>query len=164
MSVSSKHTSLVVVPAPAFTMQGHQGDTVSLKDALLDGPVMLVFYPKDFTPVCTQQLCDYRDNLAEFEQFGIQIFAISHNDQDSHAQFVDEHNFPFVLLTDTDNKVAKSYDCTSRLMLGKVSRAIVLVNTKGEVIYRHVEATPLTRRKSHTLLARLRQLSDDSLI
>ncbi len=123
-----------------------------------------MFYPKDFSPVCKSQLCDYRDNIDEFNSFGIQIFGISPNDTESHKKFAAENKFPFLLLSDFENRVSKQYGCSSLFMLGKVSRAVFLINTKGMILYRYIEPTVLTRRKSSVLFQVIEQLRDNNLL
>lgn len=164
MDNKSKRGMVVGKPAPDFTLQDHDRNYVSLKESIKVSPAMLVFYPENFSPVCTKQLCDYRDNIDEFSAFGVQIFGISKNNSNSHNSFVKEYDFPFTLLSDPNNKVAREFGCTSVLMLGKVSRAIFLVNTKGIILYRYVELIGLTRRKSHELLGVMAQLRDNKLL
>ncbi len=164
MQSNNRRGIIIGKPAPDFNLQDHTGGFVVFKETIKVLPAMLVFYPGDFTPVCTSQLCEYRDNIDEFNAFGIRIFGISPNDVNSHANFVSEHSFPFVLLSDINNKVARQYGCNSLFMLGKVSRAVFLVNTKGIIIYRYVEPTILTRRKSSELIQVMHQLRDNNLL
>jgi thioredoxin-dependent peroxiredoxin len=163
MNTESKRGIIIGKPAPVFTLQDHSGSFVNLTGSIKVSSVILVFYPGDFTPVCTKQLCDYRDNMEQFHSFGVQLFGISKNDRDSHSKFVDAHKFPFPLLTDPDNKVAKQYGCSSLFMLGSISRAVFLVNTKGMILYRYIEPTVLTRRKSDDLIKVIKQLRDNKL-
>lgn len=151
-------------PAPDFTLQDHNREYVNLKDTIAVAPAMLVFYPENFKPVCTEQLCDYRDHIAEFDQYGIQLFGISKNDCHSNKRFLEEHSFPFPLLSDPGDRVARQFGCTSLLLFGKVSRALFIINTKGIVLYRYVEPTAITRRKSHALIKVLEQLRSNSLL
>jgi len=164
MSSEIKRGMVIGKPAPGFTLQTHIGNYINFNDEIKTAPAMLVFYPKDFTRVCTQQLCDYRDNMSQFKDYGVQIFGISNNDRQSHWDFAAEHEFPFLLLSDPFNKTAKAYECSSVFMLGNVSRAVFLVNTKGQILYRYIEPTTLTRRKSHDLLQVIRQLRENNLI
>lgn len=138
--------------APNFSLLNENGETVTLAETLKKGPVLIVFYPGDFTPVCTAQLCNYRDSMSEFTQYGVQILGLSHNDVASHLKFKKQYNIPFPLLTDPKNETARAFGCTSKLMFGGVSRGVFLVSEKNEVVYKHVEVTPLTRRDSKDLL------------
>jgi len=144
--------------APEFTLSDETGEPRSLSQLLQHGSLMIVFYPGDFTPVCTRQLCNYRDDIKTFSEQGIQIVGISGNSPESHAKFKKQYGLPFPLLTDLNNLVARDYGCTSKLLFGAVSRAIIIVATDGSILYKHVEATPLTRRKSDELLQIIKAL------
>ncbi len=146
--------------APEFNLPDQSGQMVSLASLIAKGPVLLVFYPGDFTYVCTKQLCDYRDHLADFKDLGIQVVGISQNPTTQHAKFAEKYAFGFPLLTDAGKTVAQSYGCASVFMLGAISRAIVIVNKHGKVVYRHVEPTALTKRTAEQLLATLSELRD----
>jgi peroxiredoxin Q/BCP len=150
--------------APDFTLKDHQGGTVTLNQVTPVAPILLAFYPGDFTPVCTAQMCNYRDNFESFIKHGLQVFGISHNDPESHAKFAKEYDFPFLLLSDPENKTAKAFGCTSLLMFGKVSRAVFILNTKGVILYRYVEPTTITRRKADELVGIIDDLKSNKLI
>lgn len=150
--------------APDFTLNDQNGTPVTLSKCTADSPVLLVFYPGDFTPVCTAQLCNYRDNVASFSKFGLRILGISKNTPEEHRAFSGKYGFPFSLLSDPGNQVAKAYGCTSLWILGTVSRAIFVVGTQGQILYRHVEPTPITRRKADDLLDVLTDLKEKKLI
>lgn len=150
--------------APDFTLPSHNGTSVVLSEELKLGPVMLVFYPGDFTPVCTRQMCNYRDSLLDFEKLGVRILGISTNNSESHQKFAQEFDLPFRLLSDPGHRVAKMFECTSLLMLGRVSRAVVIINNQGVILYRYVEPTSLTRRKSEELLKILQDLESNKLL
>ncbi len=151
-------------PAPAFTLQDNSGNFFNFLESIKVSPAILVFYPGDFTPVCTKQLCDYRDHIEQFHNLGMQLFGISKNDRASHKKFAEEHRFPFPLLTDPNNKVAKQYGCSSLFMLGNISRAVFIVNTKGIILYRYIEPTIITRRTSNDLVKVVHQLRENKLI
>ncbi|MCB0418118.1 MAG: peroxiredoxin [Bdellovibrionales bacterium] len=150
--------------ASDFCLTDQDGAQVRLFDVLNRSAVLLVFYPSDFTMVCTRQLCNYRDNMKSFQELGVQVLGISSNPMESHRQFADKYNFNFSLLTDPGHLVAKQYDCRSVLLFGSVSRAVVIINQQGFVLYRYVEPTTLTHRKADTLLGVIRDLSDARLL
>jgi len=164
MNTGTKRGIIVGNPAPNFTLQDHTGSFITFLDSIKVSPALLVFYPSDFTSVCTKQLSDYRDNMEQFQNLGVQLFGISKNDRTSHEKFAEEHRFPFPLLTDSDNKVAKLYGCSSLFMLGNISRAVFLVNTKGIILYRYIEPTVITRRSSSDLVKVIHQLRNNKLI
>ncbi|MEZ4751899.1 MAG: peroxiredoxin [Bdellovibrionota bacterium] len=147
-----------------FCLTDQDGAQVQLSHVLKNASVLLVFYPSDFTIVCTRQLCNYRDNMQSFQDLGIQVLGISSNPRESHRQFADKYNFNFSLLSDPNHLIADQYDCRSVLMLGGVSRAVVIINQQGFVLYRYVEPTTLTHRKADQLLAVIRDLSANKLL
>lgn len=153
-----------ITPAPDFALRNHEGVVVKLADLLKDGPALLAFYPGDFTPVCTKQLCNYRDNIADFKRLPVSVVGISSDPPESHREFIEKHGFPFPLLSDPGKRVAKSYGCTSMMMFGGVSRAIYIINKKGLVLYRYIEPTILTSRKAEELVKILEDLKKNGLI
>jgi thioredoxin-dependent peroxiredoxin len=95
-------------PAPDFSLESDEGDTVSLAD-LRGRPVVVYFYPKDDTSGCTRQACDIRDAWPEFERFGAIVLGISPDGAASHRRFREKHRLPFRLLVDADHAVAEAY-------------------------------------------------------
>ena len=99
-------------PAPDFTVPAvtRAGETpVSLSDYHGRLSVVLYFYPKDDTPGCTTEACNFRDLLPQFEAAGSTILGISPDDQASHVKFAENHALPFPLLADADHAVADAY-------------------------------------------------------
>ncbi len=155
---------IVGKPAPEFTLRDQRGVDFKLKDALTQSHLMLAFYPGDFTPVCTKQMCNYRDHLTAFVDNGVKICGISANNVESHAAFSKKYHLDFPLLADSDRAVAKAYGCTSLLMLGGLSRAVFIVSKKGFILYRYVEPTVITRRKAEELVGILGDLKKNGLL
>lgn len=152
------------LPAPDFALESQTHEQVRLSDVLKKGPVLLVFYPGDFTPVCTRQLCNYRDSLESFRRYGVQLVGVSFNTPLQHKAFAAKYGFDFPLLSDPKRDVAKLYGCTSLLMLGNVSRAVFIVSADGRILYRYVEPTTLTRRKADELLEILARLRENGAL
>jgi len=99
-------------PAPDFRVPAvtRQGETLlSLADNQGKSAVVLYFYPKDDTPGCTTESCNFRDMGQDFEAAGGAILGISPDDQTSHVAFAEKHALPFPLLADTDHAVAEAY-------------------------------------------------------
>jgi len=95
--------------APAFTLPDQAGKEVSLSD-FRGSRVVIYFYPKDDTPGCTKEACNFRDQWGAFEQHGIQVLGISKDAAASHAKFIAKYSLPFTLLTDAEPcSVAESY-------------------------------------------------------
>ena len=116
--------------APEFTLPSTQGE-ISLAQQLEKGSVLLVFYPGDDTPVCTKQLCDYRDNLAIFGDLGVQVLGINPQSLSSHERFAAKHDLPFPLMSDSDKATCRAYGAIG--FLGMTKRALVLVGPDGRV-------------------------------
>jgi peroxiredoxin len=134
--------------APGFVLEDDQGAQFSLASHAGE-KVLLVFYPGDNTPVCTSQLCDYRDGIEAFEGLGVAVVGISSDGAESHRRFREKHRLPFTLLTDPELKVAALYD--SKGLLG-MKRSVFLVDEKGIIRYMHIESLALFRRKREELL------------
>lgn len=136
--------------APDFTLLDQYGKPVSLRD-YRGTYAVLVFYPGDNTLVCTQQLCNYRDNWKEFCQRGIALLGVNPATVERHRKFAEKYNFPFPLLADTDRVVATQYGAVG--FLGITKRAYVLVNPSGTIVYSAQEFTSLVRKSTHALLS-----------
>ena len=140
--------------APDFSLEGDDGKLYRLSEHLGER-VLLVFYPGDNTPVCTRQLCEYRDGIESFADLGVSVVGISSDDLESHRDFRSKHALPFVLLSDQDLDVAKQYGCKGALGM---KRAVFLVDEKGLIRYAHIEALALFRRRAEELLEAIREL------
>jgi len=95
--------------APDFTLPSTTGEPVSLRQYKGKKTVVLYFYPKDDTPGCTKEACDFRDHHAELEAANVVVLGVSPDDMESHVKFRDKQRLPFPLLSDTDNEVARMY-------------------------------------------------------
>ncbi|RIL01682.1 MAG: peroxiredoxin [Proteobacteria bacterium] len=122
--------------APDFTLPSTQGD-VALSALLAKSPVLLVFYPGDDTPVCTKQLCNYRDHLGVFEGLGVQVVALNAQSLDSHRAFAEKHRLPFPIASDADGAVCKAYGAAG--LFGMTRRALVLIGQDGRVQWRRTD-------------------------
>lgn len=134
--------------APDFELKDETGQPFSLRENRGER-LLLVFYPGDDTPVCTRQLCDYRDGIEAFEGLGVRVVGISKDDAASHRAFREKHGLPFTLLSDPDLEVADAYD--SKGMLG-MKRSVFLIDEAGVIRYRHVESLSIFRRARGEIL------------
>jgi peroxiredoxin Q/BCP len=123
-------------PAPDFTLPSTQG-SVHLSEQLARRPVLLVFYPGDDTPVCTKQLCNYRDHMGVFSDLGVEVWGINPQSESSHAAFAKKHALPFPLLSDQGGVVCRQYGALN--FLGMAKRALVLVGRDGRVKWRRAD-------------------------
>ena len=141
--------------APDFSLVDDRGASFKLS-AQVGNKVLLVFYPGDNTPVCTKQLCDYRDGLESFEGLGVKVVGISHDDAESHQKFREKHKLPFTLLTDPEYEVAALYD--SKSLLG-MKRSVFLVDQSGLIRYMHIESMALFRRRREEVLEAIEKIN-----
>jgi thioredoxin-dependent peroxiredoxin len=95
--------------APDFSLPADDGTTVTLSEALRQGPVVLFFYPKAMTPGCTKESCHFRDLGAEFDAAGATRLGISADPVEKQQRFSAKHDFGYRLLSDTDRQVAKAF-------------------------------------------------------
>ena len=140
--------------APDFTLPSTDDD-ITLSERLEEGAVLLVFYPGDNTPVCTKQLCDYRDNLDVFAELGVQILAINPQRLRSHEKFSAKHAFPFPLLSDAGGAVCKAFGALN--LVGQAKRALVLIDRHGTVQYSRSDF-PIFHRSAEELEAIIQEL------
>jgi peroxiredoxin Q/BCP len=133
--------------APDFELESTEGP-VRLSERLEKSAVLLVFYPGDDTPVCTRQLCDYRDNLDVFRGLGVDVLAVNPQSLASHRAFAEKHDLPFPLCADEDKAVCRAYGAVG--LLGMTRRALFLVDRQGVVRYRKVDL-PVFRRTADEL-------------
>lgn len=96
--------------APDFVLENDRGEEVSLSGLLKNGPLILYFYPADFTPGCTAEACSIRDIHSDIQSVGLQVAGVSPQDADSHKRFREKHDLPFELLCDPDKIAVKLYD------------------------------------------------------
>jgi peroxiredoxin Q/BCP len=120
----------VGAPAPDFALPAADGTMVKLSDCLASGPVLLYFYPADFTAGCTREACDLRDIHGELAAAGLRVLGVSPQDADSHGRFADQHHLPFTLLADPGREVIKLYGVAGPFGLG-VRRVTHLIGTDG---------------------------------
>lgn len=113
--------------APEFLLPDDRGGETALSDLLQEGPLILYFYPADFTPGCTKEACSIRDIHSDIQSVGLQVAGVSPQDAESHERFRDEHDLPFVLLSDPDKVAIKMYDVDGPFGVG-VRRATFLIN------------------------------------
>ena len=124
-------------PAPDFELESAVGETVKLS-ALKGRPVVLFFYPKDDTPGCTTEACEFRDAYDVFRERGAEVFGISPDGVASHEKFKAKYELPFTLLADPEHKVADEYGVWGeRKFAGKsylgIIRSTFIIDEEGNV-------------------------------
>jgi peroxiredoxin Q/BCP len=119
--------------APDFTLPDHDGRKRSLRELQAGGPLILYFYPADFTPGCTKEACDLRDLHAKILSAGLKVVGVSPQSPESHQRFREQHSLPFTLLSDEEKEVIRAYDVDGPLGIG-VRRATYLLDAKGKIV------------------------------
>jgi len=118
--------------APDFTLPDTDGQLVTLSRLLEKGPVILAFYPKAFTPGCTQQNQNFRDHFGEVSAKGAQVVGISVDDVETQRKFKEKYQLPFPLLSDKGGVVSEQYSGKMPLV-GFAKRANIVVGEDGVV-------------------------------
>ena len=124
-------------PAPDFELSSDSGDTVKLSD-FRGRPVVLYFYPKDDTPGCTTEACEFRDAYDVYRERGAEVIGVSPDSVASHEKFKSKHRLPFTLLADPDHEVAEKYGVWGeRKFAGKtymgINRSTFVIDADGKV-------------------------------
>ncbi len=119
-------------PAPPFTAMAHTGQQVSLADYLGKQVVVLYFYPRDGTPLCTVQACRFRDVYADFVAAGAVVIGVSINSLDSHRKFAAERRLPFLLISDEDGDLQRAFG-VPRLLGFLPGRTTYVIDKQGVI-------------------------------
>jgi len=123
--------------APDFELQNENGDVTKLSDYLGE-TVILYFYPKDDTPGCTTEACNFRDDYSKYKELGVRIIGISPDSEKSHDKFKSKYKLPFTLLSDKNHQVSESYGVWGKKkFMGKeyfgVKRTTFIIDKKGKI-------------------------------
>ncbi|MBM3859564.1 MAG: peroxiredoxin [Verrucomicrobia bacterium] len=118
--------------APDFTVAASDGSLVRLQEHIGKGPIVLYFYPKDDTPGCTKEACGIRDSFGEFKGLSATVFGVSFDTVESHKKFIAKYKLPFVLLADTDKKIATAYGAAGPRSLVP-SRVTFIIGKDGRI-------------------------------
>lgn len=111
--------------APDFEAPDQTGRPRTLAELTAEGPIVLYFYPRDFTPVCTAEACLFRDAAAELAATGARVVGVSADPPESHARFAARHGLSFPLLSDQDGRLQSLYQ--ARMLLGLMARRVTYV-------------------------------------
>jgi thioredoxin-dependent peroxiredoxin len=116
--------------APDFTGETQEGKPFHLSDHLGKQIIVLYFYPKDETPVCTKEACSFRDAFQDFQTAGAEVIGVSADTVQSHQKFAEHHKLPFTLISDPDNKIRKLYTVPSTMGVFP-GRVTYVIDKKG---------------------------------
>jgi peroxiredoxin Q/BCP len=123
--------------APSFKLKNQDAKIISLSD-LKGKPVVLYFYPKDDTPGCTKEACNFRDDFPKFGKFKAEIIGISADEIESHKKFANKYKLPFNLLSDDKKEVVEKYGVwKEKNMYGKkymgIERTTLVIDGDGKI-------------------------------
>ncbi len=146
--------------APDFELRDQDGQMHSIED-YRGKWVALYFYPKDGTPGCTTEACEFRDNIFAFRSAECQVLGVSLDDEESHKAFSEEHGLPFPLLADTEGTTADAYGVKSKMMgMTLAKRQTFLIDPDGNIAKHYDTVDPDTHSKQ--VLADLADLQSDN--
>lgn len=121
--------------APSFQLLSSEGKIFCLDNYIGKYNVVLIFYPRDYSYVCTQQLCSFRDRLEFFDESETKLVGISEQSTDKHSQFKAEYRLNFTLLSDSDNEVRQLYG-VKRILLGLLPQRITfIIDKNGKIVH-----------------------------
>lgn len=126
--------------APAVTGKDQDGKPWKLADQTGKKAVLLYFYPKDDTPGCTKEACGLRDRMSDLTKDGVEVVGVSFDSADSHKAFIAKHNLNFILLADTDGKIADAFSVRREPGKNMARRASFLIDKDGKIV--HVTDVP----------------------
>ena len=145
--------------APKFELNDQNGQIHEIEN-YKGSWVALYFYPKDDTPGCTTEACEFRDNIFAFEKAGCKILGISMDDEKSHKAFAEKHGLPFPLLADTEGKTSEAYGVKSTYLGFSMSkRETFLIDPYGNIAVHYDKVDPETHSKQ--ILSDLVKLQSD---
>lgn len=143
---------------PSFTLPDQDDRPFRLEDALAKGPLVLFFYPKDDSPICTAEACSFRDASADFLAAGAVVAGVSSDDSASHRRFAEKHRLPFPLLTDEGGAVRRQLG-VPRAMLGFMESRVTYVIDRDGILRHRFEAMLRANKHVEEALATVRSLA-----
>jgi len=156
LAASGSEHLAVGQPAPDFELSDQNGQLHSLED-YRDQWVVLYFYPKDQTPGCTTEACEFRDNIFAFRDINAQILGVSLDDAESHQKFVEKYDLPFPLLADVEGKASEAYSVKTKMFgMTVAKRQTFLIDPDGKLAKHYEKVEP--SEHSQQVLADLKEL------
>jgi len=119
---------------PEFSLKDQDGNWFHSRELLGEKPLVLFFYPKDFTPGCTAEACAFRDQYEDFTDAGALVIGISSDSQASHRNFAKRHRLPFILLSDPKKEVRRKFRVKNRLLNLLPGRETFVVDKNGKIV------------------------------
>jgi len=118
---------------PSFESKNDQGEDFYSNDIIGKKAVVIYFYPKNFTPGCTKEACDFRDSYADFKDMGAEVIGISSDSAKSHTKFKNRYKLPFLFLSDSNKKLRKAFGVKSELLGLLPGRETFVIDKEGIV-------------------------------
>ncbi|HLK27973.1 MAG TPA: peroxiredoxin [Puia sp.] len=118
---------------PYFTLKDQEGKDFDVKDYIGKKILVIYFYPKDESSVCTKESCSFRDSYVDFEKAGAIVIGINYGSVESHKAFIQNHQLPFILLSDPDNRVLKLFGVKGKFFL--TGRETFVVDKTGKIVF-----------------------------
>ena len=118
---------------PAFSLRDQNGNNFDSKDYVGKKIMVIYFYPKDESPVCTKESCSFRDSYSDFEKAGAIVVGINPGSVQSHKSFQQNHQLPFFLLSDSANQVQKLFGVKEKF--GMTNRETFVIDLNGKIVY-----------------------------
>ncbi|MES1223605.1 MAG: peroxiredoxin [Bacteroidota bacterium] len=129
---------------PSFSLQDQDNNTFNIADYIGKNILVVYFYPKDESAVCTKEACSFRDNFTEFTKAGAIVIGINQASVETHKKFQQHHSLPFILLSDPGNKVLKLFGVKNKFFVS--GRETFVIDKTGEIIFRF---DSFTKGKEH---------------
>ncbi len=130
--------------APDFSAPLSDGTTFRLHDWLARAPLVIYFYPKDFTPGCTKEACSLRDEFSALRGLKATVVGVSYDSIASHKKFIAKHHLPFPLVSDSDHAVAKAFGVAGWLF---ADRATFIIGRNGKILWADPSVNPSTHAR-----------------
>ena len=159
---AASNTPKIGSKAPDFNLPNANGELVSLT-SLSGGWIVLYFYPRDDSPICTKQACSFRDDMHKLEKLGAKVVGVSIDDANSHAEFAKKYKLAFPLLSDKDGEIASKYGALTNLGIFKMAkRYTFLIDANG--VLRKTYLSVDTSKHSQQIINDLMALTETKTI
>jgi peroxiredoxin Q/BCP len=120
---------------PHFSLTDQNGKDFKIENLFTKKIIVIYFYPKDETAGCTKQACAFRDHFQDFQDAGAEVIGISSDNEESHGSFADHHKLPFILLSDTGNKIRSQFGVPTDLLGLLPGRVTYIIDKQGIIKY-----------------------------
>ena len=129
---------------PMFSLKNQDGKVFNIKDSIGKKVIVIFFYPKDESAVCTKEACSFRDSASEFVNYGALVIGINPGSVESHKKFQQDYNLPYQLLSDSNETVVAAFGVKGKLYTDRVT---YVVDKTGQIVFKYHS---LTEGKKHT--------------